>query len=277
MPRLPVNGIHLNVEIAGSGPPLVLLHGFTGSAAIWAPHAAVFAQSYQTVAVDLPGHGLSDAPDDPRRYGIGHATEDVLGVLDRLGLQRVNLLGYSMGGRVALSVAIVAPERLSALILESASPGVRDAEQRRARAARDAEMADEIGRDGVESFVDRWEHLPLFASQAALPEEVRSALRAQRLLNSPVGLANCLRGLGQGMQAPMYDYLQEIRVPALLLTGKLDPAYGELGLEMCAWMRQARLEIVPGAGHAVHLEQPEQFRSLVMEFLDRTTRFRSSR
>ncbi len=267
MPRLPVSGVHINVEQVGEGPPLVLLHGFTGSAAGWAEHAAVFAQGHASVAVDLLGHGSSDAPDDPERYGIGHATEDILSVLDALGIQRAGLLGYSMGGRVAIALAILAPERLSALILESVSPGIRDAGARRERAVADAALATAIEQDGIEPFVDRWERLPLFASQAALPEPVRQDLRAQRLRNSPVGLANSLRGLGQGVQPPMHDYLQQIRVPTLLIVGGLDPAYCALGQEMRALIPQARMEVVPDAGHAVHLEQPEPFRAHVLEFL----------
>lgn len=268
MPRLPLNGVHLNVEQAGAGPPLVLLHGFTGSAAGWAEHAAAFAESHATVAVDLLGHGLSDAPDNPNRYGIGYAAEDVLSVLDALGIRRTGLLGYSMGGRVAISLAIVAPERLSALILESASPGIRDAGARRERAAQDAELAAAIERDGVEPFVDRWERLPLFASQAALSDEARRDLRALRLRNNPTGLANSLRGLGQGVQMPTHEYLQQIRVPTLLIAGGLDPAYCALGEEMRDLIPRAKLEVVPGAGHAVHLEQPERFRALVLEFLN---------
>ncbi|MBM3470932.1 MAG: 2-succinyl-6-hydroxy-2,4-cyclohexadiene-1-carboxylate synthase [Armatimonadetes bacterium] len=267
MPRLPVNGVNLNVEQAGAGPPLVLLHGFTGSASGWAEHAEVFARSHATLAVDLLGHGSSDAPDDPARYGIGHATEDVLGVLDALGIRRAGLLGYSMGGRVSISLAIVAPERLSALILESASPGIRDAGARRGRAAADAALAAAIERDGIEPFVDRWERLPLFASQATLPDEARQGLRARRLRNNPTGLANSLRGLGQGVQPPMHEYLQQIRVPTLLIAGGLDPAYCAMGEEMRALIPRAILEVVPGAGHAAHLEQPERFRALVMEFL----------
>lgn len=274
MPRLPVNGVHLNVEQAGAGPPLVLLHGFTGSAAGWAEHSEAFAQSHAIAAVDLLGHGLSDAPDDPVRYGIGYATEDILSVLDALGIRRAGLLGYSMGGRVAISLAVVAPERLSALILESASPGILDAGTRRERAAADAELAAAIEQDGVEPFVDRWERLPLFASQTALPDEARRYLRARRLRNNPTGLANSLRGLGQGVQPPMHEYLQQIRVPTLLIAGGLDPAYCEMGQEVRAMIPHARLEVVPGAGHTVHLEQPERFRALVLEFLGQARELR---
>ncbi|MDR7486101.1 MAG: 2-succinyl-6-hydroxy-2,4-cyclohexadiene-1-carboxylate synthase [Armatimonadota bacterium] len=267
MPRLVIDGVGINVETAGSGPPLVLLHGFTGSAAGWAAEAEAFASRHLTISVDLLGHGLSDAPPDPSRYRLGSCIEDVLGVLDRLGIPRAGLLGYSMGGRVALGVAIAAPERLSALILESASPGLRDPQARRERAARDAALAAEIERDGIEAFVARWEQHPLFASQARLAGDVWAALRDRRLRNSPVGLANSLRGLGVGAQPPMHDFLPDIRVPTLLVAGALDPQYCALGREMAARIPGAQLEIVPDAGHAVHLEQPLAFRRLVLEFL----------
>ena len=129
MTRLPVDGAQINVEVAGAGEPLVLLHGFTGSAAGWEPHTSEFAQRFRTVVIDQLGHGLSDAPADPKRYEIGFITEDIVSVLDHLKISRASVTGYSMGGRVALALAILAPERLSALILESASPGLPDAEE----------------------------------------------------------------------------------------------------------------------------------------------------
>jgi 2-succinyl-6-hydroxy-2,4-cyclohexadiene-1-carboxylate synthase len=267
MPRVSVDGVQVNVETAGDGPALVLLHGFTGSAATWEPHAREFARRYLTIAIDLVGHGLSESPPDPRRYGIAHCVEDVLGVLDRLEIRRAGVLGYSMGGRVALALAIADPDRASALILESASPGLRDPEVRLARAARDAMLADAIERDGIEAFVEQWERLPVFASQAALPESARAALRAQRLRNSPMGLANSLRGFGQGVMMPMYDFLSEIRMPTLIIAGALDEPCCDLGRVMTEQIPGAGLQIVEGAGHAVHLEQPETFTRLVLEFL----------
>lgn len=267
MPRLLVNGAQINVETAGSGPALVLLHGFTGSAAVWEPHLGAFARRLTTVAIDLVGHGLSDAPDDPRRYGIAHHVEDVVGVLDRLSIPQASVLGYSMGGRVALALAIAAPDRLSALVLESTSPGLRNPEVRMTRAAQDAMLADAIERDGVEAFVERWERLPLFATQASLPEDARSALHALRLRNRARGLANSLRGFGQGVMMPMHDFLGEIGIPTLILAGALDHQYCEAGREMSARIPSAVLRIVEGAGHTIHLEQPETFRQAVLDFL----------
>src|SRR6516164_1881590 len=125
MTELQIHGIALHVEELGDGPPLLLLHGFMGSAESWVPRAAVFAShGLRTIAVDLIGHGRSEAPADPARYGMERCLEDLLEVLDRLRLPRTAVLGYSMGGRVALHLASAAPERVSALVLESASPGL---------------------------------------------------------------------------------------------------------------------------------------------------------
>lgn len=270
MPSFSIDGARLHVETAGTGPALVLLHGFTGSAESWRGHTEVFAARYTTVVPDLLGHGASEAPPDPRRYAVAHAVEDVIGIMDRLAIRRAALLGYSMGGRVALATAIAAPERVVALVLESASPGLRGHEARLARAARDAALADAIERDGLPAFVDRWEREAIFATQENLPGEVREALRAQRLQQDPTGLANSLRGFGQGVMPPLHDFLPGVAAPTLIVAGALDPRYVEIGEAMRDAMPRARLVVVPRAGHAVHLEQPEAFRHVVLEFLRET-------
>lgn len=267
MARLLVNGVHLNVETAGTGAPVVLLHGFTGGAATWARGIAELSKRFLTVTVDLLGHGRSDAPADAHRYGIEQSTRDLLAVFDALGIARAAVIGYSMGGRLALFLTAAAA-RVSALILESTSPGLREEAARRARAAQDAALAEAVERDGVAAFVDRWEQLPLFTSQGRLPDTVRASLRAQRLQHAPIGLANSLRGMGQGVQPPMHDRLPLLRVPTLLLAGALDPDYCALAREMSRVIPGARAVIVPDAGHAVHLEQPEAFYRIVLEFLE---------
>jgi 2-succinyl-6-hydroxy-2,4-cyclohexadiene-1-carboxylate synthase len=180
-----------------------------------------------------------------------------------------------MGGRAALAAAVAAPERVSALVLESASPGLRDPEVRMARAAQDALLAEAIERDGVEAFVEEWGRQPLFASQAAMPDEAKAALRAQRLRNRAVGLANSLRGFGQGAMMPMHDFLAEVAAPTLVIAGALDERYREVGQELSDRIPGAQFQIVEGAGHAVHLEQPEAFQRVVLDFLSRVSGTRS--
>jgi 2-succinyl-6-hydroxy-2,4-cyclohexadiene-1-carboxylate synthase len=267
MARITANGVHLNVEMSGQGPPVVLLHGFTGSAESWRAHSAVLGQTFTTLAVELLGHGASDSPADPARFGMDQCAADLIAIFDHLGLARVNLLGYSMGGRVALHVAVAHPGLVATLILESASPGLAGLDERRARVASDEALANSIEQQGLEAFVDSWSRLPLFASQAALPEAVRADLRAQRLRNNPRGLANSLRGLGTGVTPPLWDRLQDVRCPTLVIAGALDTKYVAIAQAMAAGLAASRLAIVPEAGHAAHLEQPEAFDRLVLEFL----------
>jgi 2-succinyl-6-hydroxy-2,4-cyclohexadiene-1-carboxylate synthase len=195
MTRVAVNDVHLNVEVRHAGPALLLLHGFTGSSVTWFSHSEAW-RAFTTIAVDLLGHGRSDCLADPNRYRMERCVEDLLVLLDHLGVQRTAVLGYSMGGRIALYLALHAPQRLWALVLESASPGIEDVAEREARRQSDLTLAETLERDGIVTFVDRWHTLPLFATQAQLPASIRAELRRQRLGHHPQGLANSLRGLG---------------------------------------------------------------------------------
>ena len=266
MTSLRVDGARLSVHLQGEGPALLLLHGFTGSNAMWTPHLAAF-EGFTTVSVDLLGHGESDAPPTPNRYRMERCVDDLTSLLDHLEIERVAVLGYSMGGRVALQLALRAPGRLWALVLESASPGIDDDAEREDRVRSDAALADEIERNGIDAFVDGWQALPLFASQSRLSAAAREELRRQRLRNSPVGLANSLRGAGAGQEAPVLNRLGEIRIPTLLIAGALDQKYVALARKMSDALPCARTHIMPDAGHATHLEQPEAFGRVVREFL----------
>ena len=122
-------------------------------------------------------------------------------------------------------------------------------------------------RDGIEAFVARWERTALFATQDRLPEEVRARLRAHRLANKPTGLANSLRGLGTGVQPPLWERLGELRLPCLVMAGELDAKFVGIAQKMADAIAGARIALVAGAGHTIHLEQPDAFTRLVMEFL----------
>ena len=254
---------------AKSGPlPLLLLHGFTGSADAWSDVVALFGSRRRIVAIDLPGHGPLPAARTARGpIRPEDAVASVVGFLDELGIARVDLLGYSMGGRVALRVALEHPARLRSLVLLSASPGIADDAERAARRTSDERLADRIGEDGLDAFVDAWTAQPLFATQSGLPAGVRDRERALRMRNDPAGLAACLRGMGQGAMGPMWDALPSLRVPVLLLAGELDAKYRDIAAKMAARMPDARVTIVPGAGHVAHVEQPGAFTQLVDHFL----------
>ena len=245
---------------------LVALHGFTGSGRTWDALAAALAPDVDVVAPDLPGHG-ANLPDDEAAYALDRAARDVWALLDRRGVERASVLGYSMGGRLALRVALLHPHRVRALVLESASPGIADDAERTARVASDRALADAIERDGVAAFVDRWERLPLWESQRALSPDVRASLRAARLRGDARGLARSLRMAGAGVDAPLHDRLAALRVPTLLVAGALDAKYAAIARQLAALMPVARAEIVAGAGHAVHLERPAELARLVRAFV----------
>src|SRR2546426_7126679 len=225
-----VNGIRLGIEQSGVArkhtPTLVMLHGFTGSAASWGNHLDILAAyGLHVIALDLPGHGQSDAPGNPRRYAIEYCQQDILAALQKLGVSQGEalLLGYSMGGRIALYTAFSGFFR--ALILESASPGLEDPAEREQRRISDEVLAASIEREGVQAFIERWEKLPLFASQRTLPLECRETLRRQHLQNRAAGLAQSLRGVGLGVQPSLYARLPTLPIPVLLIAGELDTKF----------------------------------------------------
>ncbi|MEL6272107.1 MAG: 2-succinyl-6-hydroxy-2,4-cyclohexadiene-1-carboxylate synthase, partial [Chloroflexota bacterium] len=248
------------------GDLLVLLHGFTGSSVNWQQHADAFSRRYRVLTIDLPGHGKTDSPDDPARYAMEPVAQDVAAIIGEHG-GSANLLGYSMGGRLALYMAIHYADVLRYVILESTSPGLRTSAERADRKQRDDTLADRIERDGITAFVDFWEALPLWKSQKQLSDEVRQALRQQRLRNNPLGLANSLRGMGTGVQPPLWDDLDKLRLPSLLITGELDTKYMAIAEEMQPYIPSVQRTVIQSAGHTTHIEQPEQFQQAVTEFL----------
>lgn len=260
-------GVRWRVEVEGEGFPVLFLHGFLGTAESWEEPALALSGRRLTVRPDLLGHGLTDAPSDPERYAIEEAALDCVALMDALGYARFDLVGYSMGGRIALHILLAAGKRVRRAVLESTSFGIEDEIAREERRRADEEMAEEILAGGVAAFVDRWERLPLFATQASLPAEVRLRQRQQRLRHTAAGLANSLRGMGQGAQKCLLPRLREVENPVLLIAGGLDPKYVGISETMRKELRDAAVSIVPDAGHNVHLERPGEVLELLESFL----------
>lgn len=269
--KISLNDLTLHVELAGAGSPLLLLHGFTGNGQTWQPLVPALAARHTLVMVDLIGHGQSEAPADPERYAIEQCVADLLALLDHLHMARVDLCGYSMGGRIGLLLAAGAPERVGRQVLIGASPGLADPAERAARLASDEALAERIEREGLEWFVEYWAAQPLFASQRRLPAPVRAAQRAQRLAGSARGYANALRGMSVGRQPSLWAALPAIATTTLLITGALDEKFCAIAAQMAALMPHARHVIVPDAGHAAQIEQPEIVGTLISDFLAEAT------
>lgn len=246
---------------------VVLLHGFTGSTATWSELRAALRATRRVIAIDLPGHGATrmDASFDWSPARTAAAVDEALAAV---GVARCALLGYSMGGRLALRLALDAPARVTRLVLESASAGLPTAAARARRRRADAALARAIERDGIAAFVDRWEALPLFRSLARLPASRRAALRRRRLACDPAGLAASLRGMGTGAQPWLGDRVGALAMPVLLVAGALDRKFTAAARALARRIPTARLALVDGAGHLPHLEQPVRFRRLVRAFLD---------
>jgi 2-succinyl-6-hydroxy-2,4-cyclohexadiene-1-carboxylate synthase len=254
----------LAYESWGRGPPLLLLHGFTGDRHAWDHLRALLGARFSVVAPDLPGHGESALPADATFEG---ALLDLMALLDDLGLERADVVGYSLGARVALGLGLAFPERVGRLVLESGSPGLRHRRDRGERRRTDAALADSIEREGIEAFVQRWEALPLFEGLRGLPPHVREALHARRLSHRPEGLAGSLRALSLGAQPNYWKRLWTVRAPTLLLTGGRDTRFTATARAMAAELPLVWGHVFPGAGHAPHLEVPEEYAREVTGFL----------
>jgi 2-succinyl-6-hydroxy-2,4-cyclohexadiene-1-carboxylate synthase len=245
----------LHVEREGSGSAVVLVHGFTQTLRSWDAVARDLAVYRTVVRADLPGHGESS---DVRVHGITEAAE-LLGA----ACGEATYVGYSMGGRVCLRLALDRPDLVRALALVSASPGIEDDAERAARLEDDRALANEIERDGVEAFLDRWLAQPMFAG-------VPAGAKRDRLRNSAAGLAHALRALGQGATPPMWSALGDVAMPVALVVGERDAKYRAIAGRMRAMLRaHPRLAVVPGAGHAAHVEAPEMTAGFIERFLVR--------
>jgi 2-succinyl-6-hydroxy-2,4-cyclohexadiene-1-carboxylate synthase len=198
------------------------------------------------VAIDIRGHGTASA-DEPLTL------DAVLDDVDAVAKAPFTLVGYSMGGRIALHAALRSPSDVRNLILVSSSPGIADPGERRARREADARLADRIERLSIEQFADEWAALPLFAD---LGEELRAVARADRLRNRPSALAQALRSLGTGALPSLWDRLGTLAMPVTIMAGERDMKFSRIARRMGAAIPEASVEVVAGAGHAVHLERP---------------------
>ena len=252
----------LHADVRGSGPPLVLVHGFTQTGRLWGRFGDLLGDSYTLIAVDLPGHGDSGSVRSDLATTAGLVAESARATVGDGGCA---LLGYSLGARVALHVAILGELPLSGLVLIGATAGIEDPDARRDRRLADDTLADELDASGdVEGFVDAWLQNPMFERLASGD----AAGRSERLRNSASGLASSLRLCGVGTQEPLWDRLPTITSPVLALAGTDDTRFASSALRAARLVPHGVASLVPGGGHAVHLAQPEQTSRLVRHWLD---------
>jgi 2-succinyl-6-hydroxy-2,4-cyclohexadiene-1-carboxylate synthase len=247
----------LHADVEGTGPRLVLVHGFTQTGRSWGPVGADLALHHEVVRVDAPGHGQSAAV-AAGLPGAGHLVAEAGGA--------ATYVGYSMGGRICLHTALERPDVVRRLVLIGATGGIDDAGERAARVQADEALAAGLERDGLDAFLERWLALPLFAGLSA-----EAADPAARRENTVAGLAASLRTAGTGTQAPLWDRLGAIEAPVLVVAGALDAKFSAAGRRLVAAIGpNATYAEVPGAGHTAHLEQPEAFLATLRAWLAAT-------
>ncbi len=239
---------------------VVLLHGFSATHRAWdGVIAALDPQRYLPLAIDLPGHGAGARAELPITF-----QGSVESVLARAP-ERFLLCGYSLGGRIALHVALAAPERVTRLVLVSCSAGIEDPDERAARAESDRRLADDLETIPFEEFIERWRSQPLFAAE---PPEVGRRARADQRRNRPAALASAMRSLGTGTMEPLWSRLKELQMPTTVVVGERDTKFCALGRRMVDAIGDAELDVLAG-GHALPLEAPAAVARAIEETLAR--------
>jgi 2-succinyl-6-hydroxy-2,4-cyclohexadiene-1-carboxylate synthase len=257
------SNFRFNVRVRGCPtlPVVLFLHGFLGSCEEFSPIAAQLCDRFCCLSIDLPGHGKTQVVGD---YTMSSTARAIVHLLDRLNIHQAILVGYSLGGRLALYLALHFADRFPQIILESASPGLQTKAERSTRRQHDDRLAAHIESD-FSTFLIDWYDQPLFRSLRQHP--TFDAIYQQRLKNTPIELAKSLRSLSIGRQPNLWGKLADYEHPLLLLVGENDRKFVAINQEIAAQCRTAQLKILVNTGHNLHVENPSAFTMHVKEFL----------
>ena len=257
------NTYHLHIR--GTGKILICLHGFSESTTTW---DNLKLKNRKIICLDWLGHGKSDQPDEQIYYNFPNVISDLHEIIQKItNNEPFDLLGYSMGGRMALQYAIKHSERIDHLILESASSGLNSSEARENRIKSDENLAQKILQNGSEWFAEFWGNLALFNSQKSLSNLTKTQIYQRRASNSPHVLAATLRGTGQGKIPYVGNQIADLPLKILYISGSLDEKYRQIRQEFEQNPNVHGIEIAQ-AGHNTHLEKPEEFSEIIEEFLE---------
>ena len=260
------NGTALEVDVAGSGEPLLIIHGFTGSALAMKPLSDRLPG--RKIIPDLIGHGRSESPASRSAYHLDAVSQQLSSLLDYLDATPASIVGYSMGGRVALNFAVNHPEKVHSLALIGVSPGIENDSERLSRKNADNDLAASISHLGVKAFIESWVDMPMWESlRNKLTATQWQESIAERQTNHPLGLANSLRASGTGNMNPLHEALRTLKVPTLLLVGDKDQKFLQIAHDMSTALPNASIQVIADSGHATHLEQPDATATAIIEQL----------
>ena len=247
---------------------VVLIHGFTGSSKDWEPIIPHLSKRFNYYSIDIIGHGNSDSPPLEKFYTQASIVELLNKITQEIITGKFILLGYSMGGRVSVSFAVNFPDKIEGLILESASAGIENDEERNIREQSDEELAKFIEKHSVEEFINVWMEQDIFNTQKRFANSKLNAIKDLKLNNNKTGLALFLKGFGTGQMIPLYDQLKKIKSKTLLITGDLDDKFSLINNRMVNLFPSAKHVSIKNSGHNTHLETPGPFIKTVNNFLD---------
>ncbi len=249
-------------------PTILFLHGFMGNRFEFKQAIAILSKQFYCVAIDLLGHGQTTAinqrADQDDSYTIQSSANFVIKFLDLLRIDCCFLVGYSMGGRLALYLTIHFPQYFHRVVLESASAGLSSADARSDRLAKDMQMATNLETGDFRLFLDNWYQQPIFANLRSHPHFAQ--MLEQRLNNSPSQLAKSLRNLSTGKQPSLWEKLSRNEIPLLLISGELDSKFVQINRQMQQLCRNSQLEVIPSCGHNIHFENPNLFIEKIKTF-----------
>jgi pimeloyl-ACP methyl ester carboxylesterase len=250
MAQVALNGIEIDYEVTGTGPAVLLSHGYSATRRMWDDQHRALADRYRVISWSMRGHGATESPADPARYSAALTIADMHALLTHLGVERAVIGGLSLGGYVSLGFALEHPAMTRALVICDSGPGYRNAEAREAWNARARERAAALEARGLEAL-----------------GRSREVAESARLHRSAQGLAHAARGMLAQEGSRVIDGLAGISVPTLVIVGDQDQPF----LAPCEYMAKkipgARLEVIRGAGHSSNLDQPETFNRILRDFL----------
>lgn len=246
---------------------VLFVHGFTGSSHDWDNIIIHLPENFNYYAIDLIGHGDSDSPTEKNFYNMDSLVNQLKEFSAKVINDKFIFIGYSMGGRTALSYAVKYPETLEGLILESSTAGIKDENEREKRIKRDEEIADYIINHSIVEFIEYWMDLDIFNTQKRFSNSKLEEIKNSKLNNSRIGLSNFLRGFGTGQMPLLYDQIKNVKAKTLLITGDLDEKFRLINNEMNSLFPFSKHISLKNSGHNTHLETPDAFVKTVTDFL----------